>query len=356
MAAYPHHPRETSQPAYTPMLEGRLHPNSPPTPPPTTSTLSPPLHHLHHHTSSGSAGTVGILTPPSSPPKPQQKAQAQPQSHSQPHHKSSDSGVGLSSYPLKYNHVATTHELSKPYPLLSTVPLNPYRGSMSLCDLLDDVLDSMTEFSNPQPPPPPPPPHPGTQVMLSPPMQARPISLLRCTSVPVDDECLARYTRSARAFVRRVEGGIGMWGLNRFMTALRSGSAENEGGDGNLGVCKVNVVCSLLALRDGEDSYGASLAERLTSVKVDVRTLLEEVGAGLRGLGAGIGEDKEVVVVVKKDVGWERNKLQRLAELVEMLLASLIPAIEERVGGRSFYVLAGRSDGVEHEWLGLRME
>ncbi|KAF8432060.1 hypothetical protein BGX38DRAFT_1146512 [Terfezia claveryi] len=200
---------------------------------------------------------------------------------------------------------------------------------MSLCDLLDDVLDSMTEFSNP-PPPPPLPPHPGTQVILGPSLQSRPISLLRCTSVPVDDESLTRYTKCARTFVRRIEGGIGMWGLNRFMTALRSGGGENEGGDGTRVVCRVSSVCTLLALRDGEDSYGASLAERLTSVKVDVRTLLEEVGIGLRELGAGVGdEQKEAVLVVKRDVEWERNKLERLAELVEMLLASLIPAIEE---------------------------
>ena len=127
-----------------------------------------------------------------------------------------------------------------------------------------------------------------------------------------------------------------MWGLNRFMTALRSGGMENEGGDGNPGAC-VSSVCSLLALRDGEDSYGASQAERLTSVEVDVRTLLDEVGAGLRELGAGVGEgEKEAMVVVKKDIGWEKNKLERLAELLEMLLASLIPAIEDCLvdGGR----------------------
>lgn len=244
--------------------------DGPPTPPPTSSTLSPTAFSPTLDKQSEN-GRTGLLTPPSSPQK-------------------------------------QASELSRQYPLLSDIPRKVYTGTTSLCDLLDDALDNMTELNDNQ--------NVGTTTI-----QARPISLLRCTSIPYDSPELQRYMRVARQLVRKIEGIIGMWGLGRFMRALRG--SEDCDSDSQKQSSVLSPMCNMLALR-GRGS--GSEAERLVSVEVDVRSILVEVGCSLKLLSIPASDRKEALNL-KPD--WEKNELNRLADLLDMLLLSLVPAIEE---------------------------
>ena len=246
------------------LLEG------PPTPPRTSSTLSPTTFTATLDKQSENSRT-GLLTPPSSPLK-------------------------------------STSELSRQYPLLSDIPRKAYTGTTSLCDLLDYALDNMTELRETQ--------NVGTTTI-----QARPISLLRCTNIPYDSPELLRYMRVARQLVLRIQGIIGMWGLGRFMRALRGSEDCDSASEKRPSV--LNPMCNMLALR-GNGS--GSEAERLVSVQVDVRSILVEVGCSLKLFGIPASERKDALNL-KPD--WEKAELSRLADLLDMLLLSLVPAIEE---------------------------
>lgn len=267
------------------MVEGRRLIEGPPTPPPTSSTLSPVTlnsnsdKQLLLEDRRGRTDIINI-TPPSSAP--------------------------TSSSPT------APVELSRKYPLLSDIPRKSYTGRTSLCDLLDDALDNMTELGGVANGP-----APGYIAF-----QARPISLLRCTSVPVDSPELVRYMRAARQFVRKIEGIIGMWGLGRFMRTLKNDDDTDDEYEKGYPTSVLNPLCSIFALRDGEGSE----AERMVNVSVDVRTLLAEVGRCLKVLSTPAGQRREATGEGKE---WERSQLGKLANLLDMLLLSLVPAIEE---------------------------